>query len=148
VETFSTKGIGKDPNQPDQEFLVEIVLDKVYREREITLENIYYDFDRWEIRDDAEPTLQELASLLKLNPERKIQLGSHTDCRGSNRYNQELSQRRAQSAVDYLIGQGIEPTRLTARGYGESSPAVDCVCARCSEEEHQMNRRTTFMFIE
>ncbi len=145
---FSTKGIGKDPNQPVQEFEVEIVLDRIYTDKEIVLENIYYDFDRWEIRDDAKPTLDELVDILELNPDRRIQMGSHTDCRGNPRYNLDLSQRRAQSAVDYLISKGISSERLIARGYGENSPANDCVCSRCSEDEHQENRRTTFLFLE
>ncbi|MEO1712118.1 MAG: OmpA family protein, partial [Bacteroidota bacterium] len=145
---FSTFGVGKDPNNPVQRFEVEIVLDKIYSNQEITLENIYYDFDRWEIRSDAEPTLNKLAENLKLNPEIRIQIGSHTDCRGNDRYNEDLSQKRAESAVDFLISKGIEPDRLTAKGYGEDSPSVDCICTRCSENEHQKNRRTTFAIIE
>jgi outer membrane protein OmpA-like peptidoglycan-associated protein len=124
------------------------VLERIFVDKEIRLENIYYDFDQWFIRDDAKPTLDELANLLKINPAVRIQLGSHTDCRGSDAYNEQLSQRRAQSAVDYLIAQGIDPVRLEARGYGESVPANDCLCARCTEDEHQYNRRTTFKIVE
>ena len=104
---FSSKGIGKDPNNPILKFEIEIVLDKIYRNKEITLENIYYDFDKWNIRKDAQPTLNELATTLKQNPEIRIELASHTDCRGNARYNEDLSQKRAQSAVDYLISSGI-----------------------------------------
>jgi peptidoglycan-associated lipoprotein len=131
-------------NGQEQRIEVEIVLDKIYKNREIVLENIYYDYDRAEIRPDAEPTLAKLAETLVQNPQVKIQLGSHTDCRGNDRYNQELSQRRAQSAVNYLIAKGIEPGRLSAVGYGEASPVASCVCQACAENEHQMNRRTTF----
>lgn len=148
AESFSTKGIGRDPDNPVQTFEIEIVLDRIFFDREIRLENIYYDFDKWDIRDDAKPTLDELARNLKLNPAIRIQLGSHTDCRGATRYNEELSQKRAQSAVDYLISKGIDPGRLVARGYGESQPEVDCLCNRCTEDEHQQNRRTTFKIIE
>lgn len=144
---FSSRGIGLDPSRPVQRFELEIVLDRIFPDREIVLENIYYDFDESFIREDARPTLNELAGLLTLNPDIRIQLGSHTDCRGVDRYNEELSQRRAQAAVDYLIQQGIDPGRLEARGYGESAPAVDCICQRCTEEEHQENRRTTFKII-
>lgn len=144
---FSTKGIGQDPETPEQRFEIEIVLDKIYVDREIVLENIYYDFDRWEIREDAEPTLNELATNLRLNPTISIQLSSHTDCRGPDRYNENLSQKRAQSAVDYLIAQGIDASRLSAVGYGESQLAVECICSRCTEEEHQENRRTTFKIL-
>ena len=145
---FSSRGLAPDPDNPEQRYELEIVLDKIFFDREIVLENIYYDFDKANIREDAEPTLDELAKNLQLNPEISIQLASHTDCRGNDRYNQELSQRRAQAAVDYLIAQGIAEDRLSAVGYGEEQPAVDCVCARCTEEEHQANRRTTFKIVE
>ncbi len=145
---FSTRGIGKDPENPIQEFEIEIVLDKIFKNKEITLENIYYDYDKSDIRLDAQPTLNELTALLSQNPTIKIQLSSHTDCRGNPNYNQNLSQRRAQSAVDYLISKGIASDRVTAKGYGKNAPAIDCACARCSEEEHQANRRTTFKIIE
>jgi peptidoglycan-associated lipoprotein len=145
---FSTKGIAKDPNNPIQVFEIEIVLDKMFKNQEITLENIYYDYDRWDIRPDAEPTLNRLAEVLRQNPEIRIQLGSHTDCRGNDGYNETLSQRRAESAVNYLIAKGINPERLSALGYGEGQPSADCACNRCSEVEHQTNRRTTFKIVE
>lgn len=145
---FSSKGIAKDENNPVQKFEVEIVLDKIFKNKEITLDNIYYDFDQWNIRRDAEPTLNELANTLLENPNIRIQMASHTDCRGKASYNQTLSQRRAQSAVDYLISKGVESERLQAKGFGKSAPAVDCLCSRCTEEEHQANRRTTFTVID
>ncbi len=145
---FSTKGIAKDPANPVQTFEIEIVLDKIYRNREIVLENIYYDYDKWDIRPDAEPTLNRLADVLRQNPNIRIQLGSHTDCRGNNSYNEDLSQKRAQSAVNYLISRGIDAERLSAIGYGEQQPAADCACSRCTETEHQANRRTTFKVVE
>ncbi len=145
---FSTRGIAKDPANPVQTYEVEIVLDKIFRNREIVLENIYYDYDKWDIRPDAEPTLNRLYEVLRQNPGIRIQLGSHTDCRGNDNYNADLSQKRAQSAVNYLIGKGLDPNRLSAIGYGEKQPAVDCVCNRCTEAEHQANRRTTFKIVE
>lgn len=145
---FSTKGIAKDPANPVQTFEIEIVLDQIFRNKEIVLENIYYDYDKWDIRPDAEPTLNRLAEVLKQNADIRIQLGSHTDCRGNDAYNQTLSQRRAQSAVNYLISKGIDATRLSAKGYGESQPAVTCACSSCTEAEHQTNRRTTFKVVE
>ena len=148
VGRFSTKGLGMDPKNPIQTYEIEIELDKIFLNKEITLENIYYDFDKWDIRDDAMPTLDELVENLDLNPEIRIQMASHTDCRGNNKYNEDLSQKRAQSAVDYLISKGIDPGRLSAKGYGESQPEVDCICARCTEEQHQENRRTTFTIVE
>ncbi len=145
---FSTKGIAKDPANPVQTFEIEIVLDQIFRNREIVLENIYYDYDKWDIRPDAEPTLNRLAEVLRQNADIRIQLGSHTDCRGNDAYNQSLSQRRAQSAVNYLISKGIDAGRLSAKGYGESQPAALCACSSCTEVEHQTNRRTTFKVVE
>jgi len=145
---FSSKGIAQDENNPVQNFEIEIVLDKIFKNREITLDDIYYDFNQWNIRRDAEPTLNELANTLLENPNIRIQMASHTDCRGKTNYNQTLSQRRAQSAVDYLIIKGVESERLQAKGFGKSSPAIDCLCSRCSEEEHQANRRTTFSVVD
>lgn len=145
---FSSKGLGKDPANPIQKFEVEIVLDKIYKNKEITLDNIYYNYDKWDIRTDAEPTLTKLAETLAENPSIKIQLSSHTDCRGKDDYNATLSQKRAESAVNFLISKGIAAERLVAKGYGESQPAVVCDCAKCTEDQHQANRRTTFKVLE
>ena len=145
---FSSKGIGKLPSSPVQEFEVEIVLDKIFRNKEIVLDNIYYDLDKWDIRPDAEPTLDALYSTLNQNPSVRIQLNSHTDCQGQDQYNQNLSQKRAQAAIEYLIKKGIGADRLSAVGYGETRLAVDCGCNNCTEEEHQANRRTTFTIVE
>lgn len=145
---FSSYGLGKDPNQPEQLYEVEILLDKIFLNKEITLDNIYYDFEQSYIREDAQPTLLELTELLNVNPTIRIQLGSHTDCRGGDQYNTDLSRRRAQAAVDFLIENGIDASRLEARGFGKENPFIDCLCSRCSEEEHQANRRTTFRILE
>jgi peptidoglycan-associated lipoprotein len=144
---ISTAGFAKD-NATDQRLELEIVLDRIYKNQEIVLENIYYDYDRAEIRLDAEPALRRLSETLEQNPSIKIQLGSHTDCRGNDRYNQDLSQRRAQSVVNYLIAKGIDPSRLSAVGYGEAAPVATCSCQTCTEGEHQLNRRTTFRIVE
>lgn len=145
---FSTRGIERDPNNPVQTFSIEIILDKIFRNIEITLENIYYDFDSPNIRADARPALNALVNVLRQNPSINIQLAAHTDCRGNDNYNLNLSQARAQSAVDYLIKRGIDRERLQARGFGETQPAVDCACNQCTEDQHQENRRTTFTILE
>ncbi len=118
-----------------------LAVGKTYR-----IENIYYDFDKWNIRKDAEHSLDSLISILKEYPV-SVEIGSHTDCRGSVEYNELLSQRRAESVVNYLIKQGIDPSRLTARGYGKSQLINHCNCEAgigCTEAEHQANRRTEF----
>ena len=145
---FTSRGLGRDAANPIQRFEVEIVLDKIYRNKEITLDNIYYEYDKWDIRADAQPTLNRLAEILLENPTIKIQLSSHTDCRGKDSYNLLLSEKRAESAVAFLITKGIPAERLTAKGYGETSPSAACDCAKCSEEQHQINRRTTFKVLE
>lgn len=145
---FSSVGLPEDPSAPEQRYDLEIELEKIYRNREIVLEDIFYDFDQSFIRDDAQPSLNRLADILLLNKSINIELGSHTDCRGRASYNQSLSQRRAQAAVDYLIEKGIAVERLLAKGYGAEVPAVDCLCARCTEEQHQQNRRTTFRILD
>ena len=75
-------------------------------------------------------------------------MSAHTDCRGEFEYNKVLSQKRAQSAVDYIVSQGIASNRLVARGYGESQAIVDCVCDSCTEDQHQANRRTSFKILD
>ncbi|HNW99280.1 MAG TPA: OmpA family protein [Bacteroidales bacterium] len=124
---------------------VDLLLDKIVLNKSIVLENIYYDFDKWNIRSDAALELDKLVDLLKRNPDIKIELGSHTDCRGSNAYNEKLSQKRAESAVAYIISQGINKDRITAKGYGESVPVNSCIDGvKCAEEQYQLNRRTEF----
>lgn len=148
LDTLSTVGIVLNEQNPDTTLTKELILEKIYTNQEIVLENIYYDLDESFIREDAKPTLNELVDLLKRNPSLNIQLSSHTDCQGGTNYNEKLSQRRAESAVQYLIQNGIDPARLTARGYGESLLANDCKCSDCTPEEHQQNRRTTFLVLE
>ncbi|MBB4077657.1 outer membrane protein OmpA-like peptidoglycan-associated protein [Lewinella aquimaris] len=144
---FSSRNLPRDPDAPEQRYELELEIEKIFRNQEIVLENIYYDLDESFIREDAQPTLNELSDLLTRNPDIRIELGSHTDCRATDAYNDRLSQARAAAAVDYLVAQGISPDRLTARGYGESQPVAECVCQRCTEEEHQRNRRTTFRIL-
>jgi outer membrane protein OmpA-like peptidoglycan-associated protein len=144
---FSSRDIKKDENKRIRRFKVELELNKVIKGKEFTLENIYYDFSKYEIREDAKPTLDMLVRMLRENPETKIQLSSHTDCRGNDAYNEWLSQKRAESAVNYLIEKGVDVDRLTAKGYGETRPTNTCSCNNCSEEEHQANRRTTFTIL-
>ncbi len=116
---------------------------------EITyLLHVYYDFDQSYIREDAIPELKKLQNLLVENPQYIIEIGSHTDARGSNHYNKRLSQRRAESIVRWLSDNGIDKSRLVARGYGESLNVNDCTNnVPCSEKQHQMNRRTEFKVI-
>ncbi len=114
----------------------------------IRLNNIYYDFDDYKILPDAEKDLQLLLDLMNEYDDMVIELSSHTDSRGISRYNESLSQRRAQSATDWLLERGVAEERIKAVGYGEKQILNRCVDGvRCSEEEHQLNRRTEFKII-
>lgn len=115
---------------------------------ELTLQGIYYDLDKAEIRPDAARVLDSLVNILNNNPTIVIELASHTDSRADENYNLKLSQRRAQSCVDYLIKKGIAKDRLKAVGYGESKPVNDCVDGvDCTEDQYQENRRTSFRVL-
>jgi outer membrane protein OmpA-like peptidoglycan-associated protein len=127
---------------------LEICMDKVDCGTSITLKNIHYDLDKYFIREDAKPELNRLVRFMKDNPEIKVELSSHTDSRASNEYNRILSENRAKAAVDYLVSQGIDRSRLIAVGYGESKLLNHCADGvKCSEEEHQLNRRTEMKVI-
>lgn len=127
---------------------VRIIIERVYLDTEIVIRNIYYDFDRWDLRSESEGDLNLMYEILKNNPKFNVIIGSHTDCRGDEEYNLELSQKRAQSVVDYLVNKGLESERIIATGYGKTKLLDNCVCEDCSEEQHQNNRRTTFELTE
>ena len=122
--------------------------DNIGISRTFTLYHIYYDFDKSYIRDDAQEDLDRLYNILAENPKYIVEIGSHTDARGSNRYNEKLSQRRAKAVVAWLVDKGIPQNRLTYAGYGENNPTNDCINeVPCTEEEHQRNRRTEFRIV-
>ncbi|MEK6477712.1 OmpA family protein [Catalinimonas sp. 4WD22] len=125
----------------DTTFTTKLVLNKIVLDKAIVLENIYYEFDESFITDAAAVELDKLVKILEDNPQISIELSSHTDSRGDNEYNQELSQRRAESAVQYLVDSGINPERITARGYGEEQLIIKNAM---TEEQHEINRRTEF----
>ena len=124
-----------------------VEMEKIYKNVEIKLDNVYYDYNSANVQTTSLSVLDQLAKVLKQNPQIKIQLSAHTDCRGTDTYNQALSQKRADFVVNYLISKGINSARLQGQGYGESSPATSCDCGKCSDDEHQMNRRTTFKVL-
>ncbi|WP_299782645.1 OmpA family protein [uncultured Formosa sp.] len=111
--------------------------------KKFVIEGIFYDFDKYNIRTDAQIVLNELIRIMRDNPTLKIELSSHTDSRGDDDYNIKLSQNRAQSAVDYLVSRGIARDRMIAKGYGETRLVNKCKNGvPCSKELHQENRRT------
>ncbi len=128
-----------------EDFYADFEVEEIIIDKPIVLENIYYDFDKWDIRPDAAKELDHLVKLLQDNPQIEIELSSHTDSRGADNYNLVLSDRRANSAVSYLISKGISKKRVSSKGYGETQLVNQCSNKTpCSEEEHQANRRTEF----
>jgi peptidoglycan-associated lipoprotein len=163
-EKETTKG-----QEKSREFMVTILLTAF--DRPIELPNILYDFGKWDLRPESMVSLDKLVETLNDNPNVTIELMSHTDSRDTEEYNLQLSQKRAQVVVDYLIARGIDPERLTAKGYGESTPkVVDAAIASDNpflkegtvlseqfinslpndeqkEIAHQINRRTEFKVL-
>jgi outer membrane protein OmpA-like peptidoglycan-associated protein len=121
-----------------------IAMKKIKLNDSFKIENIRYDLNKWEIRPDAAKELDNLVQILRDNPGIVVELGSHTDCRASDEYNLNLSQKRAESAVEYIIKKGkIPQNRISAKGYGETKLLNKCDDGvACSELEHAMNRRT------
>lgn len=124
-------------------------IEKVEVGQKFVMENIYYDFDKWDILPASAIELDKLVKVMNDNPDWKVELGSHTDCRGSDAYNMKLSQKRSDSAVAYIIGKGIDASRIIAKGYGETELVNRCDDGvACSEEEHRQNRRTEFKILD
>ena len=114
---------------------------------------IYFDFNKDNIRPDAALELDKIVTILKKHPEIYIELGSHTDCRGSEEFNEDLSYRRAESSRNYIIERGIEEKRIYGKGYGESKLVNHCKCDLKDENKypetlHQKNRRTEFVIVK
>jgi outer membrane protein OmpA-like peptidoglycan-associated protein/tetratricopeptide (TPR) repeat protein len=115
----------------------------------VRMDNIYYDYNSAEIRPDAARELDKLVNIMEDNPTMTIELGSHTDSRGGAPYNKNLSKKRAKSAIDYMASKGIANNRLKSKGYGETKLLNKCKDGvECSEEEHQLNRRTEFKILD
>jgi peptidoglycan-associated lipoprotein len=112
---------------------------------EIKIDNIYYDYDSYNLREESKPSLDKLVKLLEDTPGALVQINSHTDERGKFDYNLTLSENRAKSVVEYLISKGISAGRLSSKGFSSSQPVVKNAK---TEEEHQMNRRTTFQVLK
>ena len=138
------------------EFL-DIALDKIEVGADIgkliNINPIYFDLNKFNIRSDAAIELEKIVKVMNENLTMVIELGSHTDCRGSAASNISLSDRRAKSSAEYIRGKGIEKTRIYGKGYGESKLVNNCGCegnvkSDCSEEEHQLNRRTEFIIVK
>lgn len=139
-----------EPVDPKELIVLAPELDKVYAVGvKIDINPIYFDFDKWNIRPDAAEELDKIVQVMKKYPDMVVECGSHTDSRGRDAHNQRLSQRRAESSVQYIVSQGIEPERIYGTGYGETQLVNRCTNGvPCSDEEHQLNRRTEFVVVQ
>ncbi|MDI1355201.1 MAG: OmpA family protein [bacterium] len=133
-----------------ESFTANFELEAMIVEKPIVLNNIYYDLDKWEIKPEAMIELDKLAEVLVENPRVNIELSSHTDSRAGDEYNLVLSDKRAKAAVHYLVEhKGIDAKRLKWKGYGEKMLLNKCSNnVPCTEEEHQLNRRTEFKVLK
>ena len=109
---------------------------------------IYFDLDKYNIRQEAALDLEKILDVLTQNPTMKLDIRSHTDSRASFKYNEVLSENRAKSTINWLVKNGVDPKRLTGKGYGETQLVNQCADdVKCSEEEHQLNRRSEFIIM-
>lgn len=109
---------------------------------------IYFDLNESTVREDAARELDKVVAIMKKYPEIKIELNSHTDSRAPDDYNMRLSQERAEASIAYIVSRGIDPSRIFGRGYGETRLKNKCSNGvKCTEAEHQKNRRTEFIVI-
>lgn len=147
TNTEKVSTVGK--KQSESMFVkLKLELEKIIVNKPIVLENIYYDLNKYNIRPDAAEGLEKLVKIMQDNPAIKVELSSHTDARADDKYNDVLSQRRAESAVNYIISRGVSSSRITAKGYGERQLVNRCKNnVKCSEQEHQQNRRTEFKVV-
>ena len=122
-------------------------IENIVTEKEVLLKDIYFEFDKHNITREGAFELDKLIEALKANPAMVIMVKSHTDNRGSDAYNMNLSDRRARSTVQYVRSKGIEASRISGKGYGETEPKVDCG-ANCTEEQHAQNRRSEFLIVK
>ena len=120
-------------------YLVPIEVGQVVR-----LNNVFFDFDKWDLRPESYIELNRVVKLLVENPSIEIEMSAHTDSRGSDEYNFKLSDNRAKSVMEYIISKGIDPSRITSHGYGETKP----VATNDTDEGRQLNRRVEFEILK
>ncbi len=145
--TVSTEGIKRQ--DPDDTVFVTIYVDSFAIDKDFELTNILYDYDKATLRPEAAASLEKLTSLLKDNPSLDIRIYSYTDSKGTEAYNKNLSQQRAESVVNYLVRNGIERSRLSAQGMGKENPVAPnkTEAGKDNPEGRQLNRRTTFRIL-
>jgi len=153
---YETKEINVTTPLKSGETIADIALDKRVKPIEVgtdlaktfDISIIYFDLDKWNIRPDAAVDLEKIIAVMKQYPTMKVDIRSHTDSRQTHKYNERLSDRRAKSTLEYMIKNGIERSRLTAKGFGETQLVNGCSDdVPCSEADHQKNRRSEFIIL-
>ncbi len=158
-KTYTIAGNKPDYKENKKSIITSVVNDKVnivdlsliplLMDNQIVINPIFFDFDKWNIRTDAEYELENIVDVLRKHPKMIIKIESHTDSKGTDRYNMKLSDRRAKSTRDYVISRGIDTNRIqSAIGYGETQLLNKCTNrVKCTQEEHQLNRRSYFYIL-
>ena len=128
----------------------DLYLEPLINDSQIVINPIFFDFDKWNIRTDAQYELENIVDVMRAHPTMIIKIEAHTDSRGRDAYNMKLSDRRAKSTMDYIISRGIAPERIaSAIGFGESQLLNKCSNGvKCTEVEHQLNRRSYFYILK
>ena len=125
------------------EYVKPILLSRISIGSKTVMKNVFYDFNQSTLRKESEYELNLLIKLLNENSKLRVEISSHTDNKGSEKYNLELSEKRSKAVVDYLVAHGIDASRLESKGYGFSEP----IASNTSEDGRQQNRRTEFKII-
>jgi len=127
----------------------ENVLAKEKDKTVIKTEEIHFDYTLWYLRRESRERLEVVLAVMRKYPGMVVEVGTHTDIRGNENYNSELSQKRANAVKEYLVDKGIADNRIIAKGYGESRPIIECATEEaCTEEEHELNRRCEFVVVK
>ena len=147
VDFIAYRGIETTYNKDIELLTTAPVITKVDDELRIVLENIYFDFNKYNVKEESTISLNKIIKVLKEHPDMKLAINAHTDNKGRDSYNLNLSEKRAASAVKYLIKNGINKSRLQSKGFGETKPLVNCK-NDCTDEDLQANRRVEFVILE
>ncbi len=134
---------------PTQEDIVEqdLLLDRIIVEDKIVINPIHFDFDKSDIKPEAALELDRVVTVMKKHENMIVKVEAHTDSQGSSQYNLGLSDRRAKATVEYIVSQGIDASRISGEGFGDTRPEVDCG-GNCTQEDHATNRRSDFIIVK
>ncbi len=137
---FYSENFGLKEFPSDKPFIISVPLNRLDTSARVILKNVFFDTDKFDLKDESKAELNKLVAFLKAQPKIKIELSGHTDNTGNKQNNKTLSENRAKSVYDYLVANGIEAARLTYKGYGDSQP----IASNATDEGKRQNRRTEF----